>query len=182
MSDTETTTQAAPKVKQTKPKNKKSTPSIPVRKYIIEAIGKLKDRTGSSTIAIGNEIIRAHKDMDVNVVFLANQLKIQLRRMVAEGLLKKHKASYLLTDKTKKMNKVTEKKLMKKSSKKPKKDKKKKTSKVVKKSNKKSAKPKKAKKQIKKISKDKKKKITSKPKTKKAKRPTNKKNTSKKSA
>ncbi|KAH7820123.1 Linker histone H1 and H5 family protein [Monocercomonoides exilis] len=77
----------------------KSSKSVPVRKYIIEAIAALKERTGSSNVAIGNQILKEHEDIEV--VFLANQLKIQLRQMVAAGILKKHKMSYLLTEKGK---------------------------------------------------------------------------------
>jgi hypothetical protein len=146
-------------VKAKKPKSKDG--SIPYRKYIIEAIRELKERTGSSIPAISKYILEHHKE--VKLAALTVQLRVQLKRMVQEGLLKKVKASFLLTDKAKKGPKKAKKPKVKKAkkpkAKKPKAKKpKKKTEKKEKKPKKKTEKPKK--KAEKKVKKEKPKKVT----------------------
>jgi outer membrane biosynthesis protein TonB len=135
---------------------------VPYRKYMLEAIRELKERTGSSIPAISKYILTHHKE--VQLVLLVVQLRLQLKRMVKEGLLKKAKASFLLTDKAKKGPKKAKKPKTKKA-KKAKKPKAKKAKKPKKKTEKKDKKPKKKsdkpkKKAEKKVKKEKPKKVT----------------------
>jgi hypothetical protein len=92
---------AKPKEKVVKAKNPKAKgPHVHYRKYIIEAIRELKERTGSSAPAISKYILEHHKQ--VKLAVLIRQLRLQLKRMLQERLVKKCKASFLLTDKAKK--------------------------------------------------------------------------------
>eukprot|EP01026_Neomeris_dumetosa_P014574 TRINITY_DN1534_c0_g1_i1.p2 TRINITY_DN1534_c0_g1~~TRINITY_DN1534_c0_g1_i1.p2 ORF type:complete len:192 (+),score=28.35 TRINITY_DN1534_c0_g1_i1:174-749(+) len=61
---------------------------------VSEAIRTLAERMGSSSIAIA-KYLTAKKDWDLPTNF-SKQLSIQLKRMVADGKLKKVKASYKL--------------------------------------------------------------------------------------
>eukprot|EP01025_Chloroclados_australasicus_P018621 TRINITY_DN1986_c0_g1_i4.p3 TRINITY_DN1986_c0_g1~~TRINITY_DN1986_c0_g1_i4.p3 ORF type:complete len:179 (+),score=28.67 TRINITY_DN1986_c0_g1_i4:287-823(+) len=68
----------------------------PYETMVAEALTSLKERTGSSSIAIG-KYMAAKRDWDLPENF-TKQLSIQLKRMVTDGKLKKVKASYKLGD------------------------------------------------------------------------------------
>lgn len=71
------TSTSSASVKDKKPKKvtkKKDGPKIHYRELIIEAITALKDRTGSSLIAIENYILKNHKE--VNPINLKVQARI----------------------------------------------------------------------------------------------------------
>ncbi|KAF7002914.1 hypothetical protein CFC21_018320 [Triticum aestivum] len=94
---------AAPKAKPSaaKPKKVAAGPSHPAYfEMIKEAIAALKDRTGSSSVAIAKYIEEKHgKSLPAN---FKKMLSVQLRASASKGKLIKVKASYKLSDAAKK--------------------------------------------------------------------------------
>ncbi|KAM0841680.1 hypothetical protein ACQ4PT_058865 [Festuca glaucescens] len=94
---------AAPKPKPSAAKPKAAAPAAAHPTYfemIKEAIAALKDRTGSSSVAIAKYIEEKHgKSLPPN---FKKMLSVQLRGSAAKGKLVKVKASYKLSDATKK--------------------------------------------------------------------------------
>uniref|UniRef100_A0A453CL58 H15 domain-containing protein n=6 Tax=Triticinae TaxID=1648030 RepID=A0A453CL58_AEGTS len=94
---------AAPKPKPSaaKPKKAAAGPAHPAYfEMIKEAIAALKDRTGSSSVAIAKYIEEKHgKSLPAN---FKKMLSVQLRASAAKGKLVKVKASYKLSDAAKK--------------------------------------------------------------------------------
>uniref|UniRef100_A0A8R7PHM9 H15 domain-containing protein n=1 Tax=Triticum urartu TaxID=4572 RepID=A0A8R7PHM9_TRIUA len=94
---------AAPKAKPSaaKPKKAAAGPSHPAYfEMIKEAIAALKDRTGSSSVAIAKYIEEKHgKSLPAN---FKKMLSVQLRASASKGKLVKVKASYKLSDAAKK--------------------------------------------------------------------------------
>ncbi|VAH34993.1 unnamed protein product [Triticum turgidum subsp. durum] len=94
---------AAPKAKPSaaKPKKVAAGPSHPAYfEMIKEAIAALKDRTGSSSVAIAKYIEEKHgKSLPAN---FKKMLSVQLRASASKGKLVKVKASYKLSDAAKK--------------------------------------------------------------------------------
>ncbi|XP_047046341.1 histone H1-like [Lolium rigidum] len=92
---------AKPAAAATKPKSSAAGPSHPPYfEMIKEAIEALKDRTGSSSVAIAKYIEEKHgKSLPAN---FKKMLSVQLRGSAAKGKLVKVKASYKLSDAAKK--------------------------------------------------------------------------------
>ncbi|KAM0925666.1 hypothetical protein ACQ4PT_004055 [Festuca glaucescens] len=94
---------AAPKPKPSAAKPKAAAPAAAHPTYfemIKEAIAALKDRTGSSSVAIAKYIEEKHgKSLPPN---FKKMLSVQLRSSAAKGKLVKVKASYKLSDAAKK--------------------------------------------------------------------------------
>ncbi|KAK1684828.1 hypothetical protein QYE76_045676 [Lolium multiflorum] len=94
---------AAPKPKPAAAKPKAAAPAAAHPTYfemIKEAIAALKDRTGSSSVAIAKYIEEKHgKTLPPN---FKKMLSVQLRGSAAKGKLVKVKASYKLSDAAKK--------------------------------------------------------------------------------
>uniref|UniRef100_A0A453CL62 H15 domain-containing protein n=1 Tax=Aegilops tauschii subsp. strangulata TaxID=200361 RepID=A0A453CL62_AEGTS len=92
---------SAPKPSAAKPKAAAAGASHPTYfEMIKEAIAALKDRTGSSSVAIAKYIEEKHgKSLPAN---FKKMLSVQLRASAAKGKLVKVKASYKLSDAAKK--------------------------------------------------------------------------------